>query len=61
MYKAQNVDTDKALVALNEARKGWRIKTEKEIAEKKAYIEGLEKGLDIAESIFQCKNYEKKE
>ena len=61
MYLAKNVDTDKALDAINEARKIQRAKVDKEIAEKRAYLEGIEKGLDIAESIFKCSNYEKKE
>ena len=58
-YKAKDVDTDKALGAINEARKYQRIKTDKEIAEKRAYLEGVEKGLDIAQSIFECSNYER--
>ena len=61
MYLAKNVDTDKALDAINEARKIQIAKVDKEIAEKIAYLEGIEKGLDIAESIFKCSNYEKKE
>ena len=61
MYLAKNVDTDRALDAINEARKVQRAKIDKEIAEKRAYLEGVEKGLDIAESIFTCSNYEKKE
>ena len=62
MYLAKNVDTDKALDAINEARKKiQRAKVDKEIAEKRAYLEGIEKGLDMAESIFKCSNYEKKE
>ena len=60
-YKAKNVDTDKALQAIDEARKIQRIKTDKEIAEKMAFLEGVEKGLDIAQSIFECSNYEKEQ
>lgn len=60
-YKAKNVDTDKALQAIDEARKIQRIKIDKEIAEKKAFLEGIEKGLDIAQSIFECSNYEKEQ
>lgn len=59
MYKAQNIDTDKALNALQHAREIQRQKIEVEIKEKKAYLEGVEKGLDIAESLFTCCNYEK--
>ena len=61
MYKAQNVDTDKALNALNEALKIQRGIVEVEIKEKRAYLQGIEKGIGIAESIFQCSNYEKSE
>ena len=61
MYKAKNVDTDKALEALNEALKIQREIVEIEIKEKRAYLQGVEKGISIAESIFQCSNYEKTE
>ena len=59
MYKAKNVDTDKALEAIEKARELHIARTETEIKEKRAFLQGLEKGLDIAESIFQCANYEK--
>lgn len=59
MYKAKNVDTDKALEALNYALKIQRESVEIEIREKRAYLQGVEKGIGIAESIFQCSNYEK--
>ena len=59
MYKAKNVDTDKALKAIDEARELHIARTETEIKEKRAFLQGLEKGLDIAESIFLCANYEK--
>lgn len=61
MYKAKNVDTDMALEALDYALKTQRENVEIEIKEKRAYIAGLEKGIRIAESIFQCSNYEKTE
>lgn len=60
-YKAKDVDTDKALLAIDEARKIQRTKIEKEIAEKRAFLEGVERGLDIAQSIFECSNYEKEQ
>lgn len=60
-YKAKNVDTDKALKAIAEARRTQEIRIDKEIAEKRAYLEGVNKGLEIAESIFECSNYEKDE
>ena len=55
------MDTDKALEAIADARRLQEIRIDKEIAEKRAYIEGINKGLDIAESIFECSNYEKDE
>ena len=58
-YKAKNIDTDKALEAIQEARKIQQTRTNLEIAEKRAYLEGVNRGLDIAESIFECSNYEK--
>ena len=61
MYKAKNVDTDKALEALNYVLKTERECIEIEIKEKKAYLQGFEKGIAIAEGIFQCSNYEKTE
>ena len=60
-YRAKNVDTDKALKAIADARRLQEIRIDKEIAEKQAYLEGINKGLDIAESIFECSNYEKDE
>lgn len=59
MYKAKNVDTDKALEALNEARVIQARITDTEIKEKRAFLAGVNKGLDIAESLFTCSNYEK--
>lgn len=61
MYKATNIDTDKAPEALNESReyqaKASQIRMEKE----RSYMEGVHKGLDIAEGLFKCANYEKTE
>ena len=53
-YRAKNVDTDKALKAIADARRLHEIRIDKEIAEKRAYLEGINKGLDSAESIFEC-------
>lgn len=59
MYKATNIDTDKALKAINDSRaiqeRASQLRSEKE----RSYMEGLNKGLDIAESLFECSNYEK--
>lgn len=60
-YKAKNVDTDKALKAIAEARRIQEDLANKEIMKKQAYLEGIYKGLDIAEGIFECSNYEKDE
>ena len=59
MYKAQNVDTDKALEAIEKARRFQRAESEARIREERSYIKGIERGLDIAESMFNCSNYEK--
>ena len=54
MYKATNIDTDKALKAINDSRaiqeRASQLRSEKE----RSYMEGLNKGLDIAESLFKC-------
>ena len=59
MYKATNIDTDKALEAIKESRtyqeRASRLRVEKE----RSFMEGLNKGLDIAESLFDCSDYEK--
>jgi hypothetical protein len=59
MYKATNIDTDKALKVIDESRaiqeRASQLRSEKE----RSYMEGLNKGLDIAESLFECSNYEK--
>lgn len=57
-YKAENVDTDKALNYIELCRKG---DAEQEYIEKvsvEKLHEGVRKGLDIAEGIFLCRNYE---
>ena len=59
MYKAQNVDTDKALEAIRNAYRLQTARFEARIKEEQAYMRGIEKGLEIAESIFECSNYEK--
>lgn len=59
MYKAINVDTDKALKAISEARKRARTEEILKQHEIQKYYEGYHAGLDMAEDIFGCKNYEK--
>lgn len=58
-YKAKNVDTEKALKAISEYRIQYSAKQQKEMYGVQKYYEGLNKGLDIAENIFECSNYEK--
>lgn len=60
MYKATNIDTDKALEAIDEARKIQERSIFLEIEKKRAYQEGINKAFDITESIFKRPNYEKK-
>lgn len=61
MYKAKNVDTDKALEALEKTRDIQSRECARKINELQKYYEGVAKGLDIAESIFYCSNYEKED
>lgn len=58
-YKAKNVDTDKALKAINEARRFFEQRNNLEIAKARAKMEGIYEGLKVAEEIFNCSNYEK--
>ena len=58
-YKAKNVDTDKALKAINEARRFFEQRNNLEIAKAQAKMEGIYEGLKVAEEIFNCSNYEK--
>lgn len=61
MYKAKNIDTDKALKAIEESRSYQEKDTQMRIEKAQSFLEGVNKGLDIAEGLFQCSNYEKKE
>lgn len=58
MYKAKNVDTDKALNYINESRRYQQQAENLEIKSAQKYHEGIRKGLDIAEEIFTCGNCE---
>lgn len=60
-YKAKNVDTDKALEYIEWSRKYQDELERLEIAKTQKYYEGVRKGLDVAEGIFECSNYEKNE
>lgn len=59
MYKATNIDTDKALKAINDSRAIQERASQLRLEKERSYMEGLNKGLDIAESLFECSNYEK--
>ena len=61
MYKATNIDTDKALEAIEYLRRRQSEAHQRELHGIQKYYEGIEKGLDLAEGIFECSNYEKDE
>lgn len=60
MYKAKNVDTDKALNYINESRRYQQQAETLEITSVQKYHDGIRKGLDIAEEIFTSSNCESK-
>lgn len=60
-YKAKNVDTDKALEAIYDSRKYQEQASILRIEKERSFQEGVNKGLDIAEGLFECSNYEKEE
>lgn len=60
MYKAKNVDTDKALDYINENRRYQQQAETLEITSVQKYHAGIRKGLDMAEEIFTCSNCESK-
>lgn len=60
MYKATNIDTDKALQAIESFRRNKSLEQQKELYGIQKYYERLEKGLELAERLFECSNYEKR-
>lgn len=60
-YKAENVDTDKALSYIEWSRKRYEEEERLKAAEAQKYYKGIRTGLNIAEGIFQCQDFEKKE
>lgn len=58
MYKAKQVDTDKALEAISDSRRYQMQATNLQIEKERSFLEGINKGLDIAEELFMCSNYE---
>ncbi len=61
MYKATNIDTDKALEAIETFRRRQSKLHQHELYGLQKYYEGVEKGLELAESLFECSCYEKDE
>lgn len=61
MYKAKNINTDKALSAIEDFRRNNGLQQRRELYGIQKYYEGFEKGLEFAESLFECSNYEKEE
>lgn len=59
MYKARNIDTDKALAAIEADRRIFEEQRAKELKATERYYDGIQKGLDIAARLFECSNYEK--
>ncbi len=59
MYKAKNIDTDKALEAIEAYRRRKEYDYDRDLYGLKKYYDGLKAGLDFAESLFKCANYEK--
>ena len=61
MYKAKNIDTDKALEYLEHTRKYAYDQCTQDVEKRMAFRDGMLEGIKIAESIFSCSNYEKSE
>ena len=59
MYKAKNIDTDKALQAIEAYRLRKEYDYDRDLYGLKKYYAGIQAGLDFAESLFKCANYEK--
>lgn len=59
MYKARNVDTDKALEYIDSMREYYESERRCQEREIKKYYEGFNRALDIVKEIFECSNFEK--
>lgn len=57
-YKAKQVDTDKALEYIRDSRRHQEQTEILELEKIKQFYMGVRKGLDIAEEIFMCSNFE---
>lgn len=60
-YKAKSVDVDKFLEALESYRVQQYDAEMLEKAKIERFYEGVREGIRIAENMFYCSNYEKKE
>lgn len=61
IYKAENIDTEKAIKHLDDLIKNSIIKQNLERAKIEKYYEGYRDGIEDAKNMFYCSNYEKKE
>lgn len=59
IYKAENIDTEKALQHLKDLIFNSFQNESFEKSRTEKYYEGYRKGLEEAESMFHCSNYEK--
>ena len=61
MYKAKNIDIDKAEKYLQRCMSDSILKENSEKAQIVKYYEGYREGIETAINMFYCSNYEKKE
>ena len=61
VYKAENIDTEKALQHLQDMSLDSMTKEYYEKREIEKYYEGYRKGIEVAKNMFYCSNYEKSE
>lgn len=59
-FKAENVDTDRALDYIEQCRNADSEKERIEMVSIQKFHEGVRHGLDVADNIFKCHNFEKK-
>ena len=60
IYKAENIDTEKAIEHLDFIIKNSIINQNLEKAKIEKYYEGYRDGIEDAKNMFYCSNYEKK-
>lgn len=60
IYKAENIDTEKAIEHLDILIKNSIINQNLERAKIEKYHEGYRDGIEDAKNMFYCSNYEKK-